>query len=453
MIPQLPLTVEPLRDEALPSILARASDLTGYPVRHLYPGDLRTLLDNPSAGELRILGSVLGITPAQLRRHTLKHRLRGQYDTLTPRDQRGAVGLRCPECGSSPLWSRLTLVTSCLECGLLLTRDDTRTAAPREALAMQRAYIRGLCRPTRADAERIDRLWWLLEFCRCTGWPGGQHHPGSQHHADRGARGPDWKSPQWIAKLAGTAWPASAIPSTALIGHTVLEFLGVPDDHGIDVEAERRRLHDLLRRARLTDQNIPDYVLDSVPILEAGCHIEAIGHAMSRALVIESIHAYSGVRPDLRAFHSTYRPTEDDTEVEIYVHDLRHSIGGLRRLQHEAYDVSRHRCNYEHRRAVLRTLRSVPPQVLGQLSIKTSDRTARTAAAWIWVELTHGTLRHSPHNAGIRTTLRRFDAELTPEDRWILIEHGEDFLGAVADDVARQHRPTGSVAEVRANVG
>jgi hypothetical protein len=245
----------------------------------------------------------------------------------------------------------------------------------------------------------------------------------------------------------------SAIPSAALIGHTVLEFLGVPEAHAINVEDERRRLHDLLRRARLTDQNIPDYVLGRIPVLEAGCHIEAIGHAMSRALVIESVHAHSGVRPNLREFHSTYRSTDDDTEVEIYVHDLRHSVGGLRRLQQEAYDVSRHRCDYEQRRAALRTLRSVPPQVLGQLSMNRSDRTARTAAAWIWVELTHGTLRHGPHNAGIRGTLRRFDADLTPEDRLILIEHGEEFLGAVADDVARQHRPTNSAADVRADVG
>jgi hypothetical protein len=171
VIPQLPLTLEPLRDEALPSILARASDLTGYPVRHLYPGDLRTLLDDPSADELRILGSVLGNTPAQLRRHTLKNRLRGQYDTLTPRDQRDAIGLRCPECGSSPLWSRLTLVTSCLECRLLLTRDDTRAAAPRQALAMQRAYVRGLCRPTRADTNESSVCGGFLSSVDARGGP------------------------------------------------------------------------------------------------------------------------------------------------------------------------------------------------------------------------------------------------------------------------------------------
>lgn len=451
MIPQLPLSIEPLRDEGLPSLLVRASDLTGYPVRHLYPDDPQELFENPGKESLRTLGLVLGINPAQLRRHTLKHRLRGRYDGLTSRDRRDAIGLRCPGCGSSPLWSRVTLASSCLECALLLTRDDHRTPAPREALAMQRAYMRALSGSAGADVQRIERLWWLLEFRRCTAWPDADPQDGTRARLTRGS---EWKTPRWIAEFAVKAWPSSAIPSAALIGHTGMEFLAVSEEPARDLDAERARLHDLMRRAHLTAPYIPNYVLSRTPQLDAGCHVDALGHAMSRALIIESVHAHTGERPNLRALHRTYRPTEDDAEVEIYTYDLCHSTGGLRRLQDEAYELTRSdRVDYEHHRDGLRSLRSVPAEVLGRLSIQRTDRTARTAAAWIWVELTHGTLRHSPHYPSTWTTLRRFDAELRPEDRLTLIEYGQGYLSAISDDVARQHHTTEPETGVRTDAG
>ncbi|KRF20115.1 hypothetical protein ASG90_19365 [Nocardioides sp. Soil797] len=80
----------------------------------------------------------------------------------------------------------------------------------------------------------------------------------------------------------------------------------------------------------------------------------------------------------------------------------------------------------------------------------------RDAAAWIWIELAGGVLHHSPHHTATRTRLRTFDRTLTPEDRLLLLEHGYEVLGAVVDDVARQHRPAAAVGvepEDRADAG
>lgn len=82
-----------------------------------------------------------------------------------------------------------------------------------------------------------------------------------------------------------------------------------------------------------------------------------------------------------------------------------------------------------------------------------TTRNQKLAAAWIWLELTHGTLGLSPHHAGMRRELRSFDRALLPEDRLILIEYGHQLLVAVAVDVARDAQQTLTLAARHTNVG
>ena len=82
-----------------------------------------------------------------------------------------------------------------------------------------------------------------------------------------------------------------------------------------------------------------------------------------------------------------------------------------------------------------------------------TPRNQRLAAAWIWLELTQGTLGLSPHHAGMRRELRSFDQALLPEDRLILLEYGDQLVGAVAADVARDAQQPVTRAARHADAG
>jgi len=107
------------------------------------------------------------------------------------------------------------------------------------------------------------------------------------------------------------------------------------------------------------------------------------------------------------------------------------------------------RLDFQERRSTLATVHTVPVGVLRRLSQAVRERQvvtgvranplARDAAAWLWIELAGGVLHHSPHHGAARRRIAGFDRSLTPEDRLTLLEYGCEVLGAVVDDVARQH--------------
>ena len=137
-----------------------------------------------------------------------------------------------------------------------------------------------------------------------------------------------------------------------------------------------------------------------------------------------------------------------------YVHHLGNTAAGLRILAREADRLARVGiADYRCRRAVLTTLHSVPISTLARTAVPRTPRDQRLAAAWIWLELTQGTLGLSPHHAGMRRELRSFDQALLGEDRLVLIEYGHQLLRAVADDVARDAQQTATRAWSHADAG
>ena len=92
----------------------------------------------------------------------------------------------------------------------------------------------------------------------------------------------------------------------------------------------------------------------------------------------------------------------------------------------------------------------MPRHVFVHTALDPTARNQQLAAAWIWLDITHGTLRESPHHAAIRRDVRRFDQALRPEARLVLVEHGHAHLEAVADDIARA-TPALSVGSEQAN--
>lgn len=449
---RLPVNVDPRPDESVPSMLQRQARLLGVPVRHVYPHALLPLHDRPDARQVRSAAQLLGVPARRLRAHTLAQRLQSNFDAITGHDLRNPVGLTCPGCGSATFWARLVLVTTCEICGWLLARDATRALrAPSQAVEMQHAYLHAVRHPRDAESDRFRRLRRLITLWRCTRWPTRPSTPASREAPS--ARGLGSQSPEWIADVAIRAWPASKTNTATrdLIGSAMLDALGAPAAEKLDVELERQRLHAYLRRSRLTEQGIPDYILSSAPVPLAGCHTEDLGHAIARSLRREAIHVTSGHRPTRTEMDRRYGPNDSRPHITAFLTHLDDTGPGLRVLQHEAThlgDDGLH--DYVYRRAVLTSLRSVPVQVLGHTSRPRTPRNQTLAAAWVWLQLTHGTLRLSPHHAGMRRELRDFDHALTPEDRLTLIEYGHEFLGAVEADVALDTRRTARRAQIGA---
>lgn len=471
------VAVIPAADESIPSMLWRLQREVGFRLEKAT--GLKTfmkLYDDPDPTVVRRLGGLLGVTPRTLVTHTLEERLGDAYGSLCWWDYRQPNQWSCPACGHQTIWTRLVLVSACPSCGALLSDDGVgRDVAPEPARQMQEHYLDALTNQGVARDDRITRLWRLLSFHLCTGWPVDPELSlelmprGTQPGVQRGLR---WRDPDWIAQFAVVGWPAAETVKTfrehikrvavrALIPDLVNT---APDD---DIVSARKRLHRHIRRWRLEERHVPDHLLvDGTPF--DGCHLEAIGYAISRALRREVVHANTGHRPTKEDLLVGRRPLRQTRELAGINQLLATSGEGVEILRRFAAQLAEpgagERIDYRERREILTTARTVPTSILKQLSPAVRDRPVparvranhlgRDAAAWIWIELTRGVLHHSPHHAAARARLRTFDHSLTPEDRLLLLDYGYGVLGAVADDVARQHHTDHRTQSVdRADVG
>lgn len=459
-----PVSVTPWRDESIVSMLWRLQAVTGRSMSSLRLKSFRKLYDDPDPAVLEFLGSTLGVEAETLTAHTLEGRLGESYASLGWRDHRMPSRWGCPDCGYQTVWSRLVLVSACPGCNALLSEDGTsHGTAPGTARELQAAYLDALIDNRLAADLRIERFWRLLSFHLCTGWwtEGPTPTPMPVGTGLSKPRDLPWRNPEWIAQFATLAWPATET-TKAFRKHikqaTVATLLTETHDERDGVaELERDLLHRQIRRWRLEERHVPDHLLDAAPSPLAGCHVEAIGYAISRALRREVVLADSGHRLTKEELIAGRGPLRQTREIAAINQLLAHDPAGPRILHRLASELAGtdpdHRIDYQERRATLATVRGVPASVLRRLSSAVRDRPvarrvranhlARDAAAWLWIELAGGVLHHSPHHAAARTRLNAFDRNLTPEDRLTLLEYGYEVLGAVSDDVARQHRYVG----------
>lgn len=463
-----PVSVVPGSDESIPSMLRRLQAATGCARASVRLKSFKSLYDDPDAEVLDYLGGVLGVGPSVLAQHTLRGRLGDAYDRLGWRDHRQPRRLICGACGQQTFWSRLVLVTACSLCGVLLTEIGiSRASAPEAALDLQAAYLDGLTGNRPTGDRRIERFWRLLSFHLCTGWwwpasagetPAPMPMPiGTELGRPRNLA---WRDPEWIADFATVAWPATETTKTFrehVKRVAVAALLArAPDTCHLEasgLEHERDLLHRQIRRWRLEEHHVPDHLLgpDSSPL--AGCHLEAIGYALSRAMRREIVLAHTGHRPTKDELIAGRGQLRQAAEIAAINQLLAEDIHGIRILLRHAGRLAEpdpaDRIDYQERRSTLAILRTVPATVLRRLSSGVRERPiatrvranplARDAAAWLWVELAGGVLHHSPHHGAARRRVAAFDRSLTHEDRLVLLEYGHDVLGAVADDVARQH--------------
>lgn len=181
---------------------------------------------------------------------------------------------------------------------------------------------------------------------------------------------------------------------------------------------------------------------------------EDLGHGIARALRREAIHAATGARPTVAQLDERYGDLRKRPMTATCVQHLGNTSAGLRILAREADRLAHAGIrDYRYRRAVLMTLHSVPISALALTAVPRTPRDQRLAAAWIWLELTQGTLGLSPHHAGMRRELRSFDQALLGEDRLVLIEYGHQLLGAVAADVSRDAQQAVTRAARHADAG
>ncbi|HWJ65123.1 MAG TPA: hypothetical protein VNT31_00455 [Nocardioides sp.] len=444
MTPRLPVSIDPYPDESIASMLRRLSTTTAIPVHDLHPCGVSGRLTDRQIGAL---ARTLGLPPRRLRTHTLHHRLAGRHSRKP-----ASIELRrtdtsiCSACGIGSLWSGLVWVSHCPSCQALLNEGVTVGSAV-HALEMQDAFLRSMRAPNLGFADRRLRLLRLLRL----------HVHLATVHAATGARpAGSWQAPAWIAGFAEHAWPASrTVQATRdLIGERTLTYLGetpAPDD---DWPAARHALHDQLRGSRITEAAIPDYLHPRHRALDVDAAGEDLGHGIARALRREAIHAATEARPTVAQLDERYGDLRKQPMTAAYVHHLGNTTAGLRILSSEADRLAHGGiADYRYRRAVLTTLHSVPISALAHTAVPRTPRNQRLAAAWIWLELTHGTLGLSPHHAGMRRELRSFDQALLPEDRLILIEYGHQLLGAVAADVSRDAQQAVTRAVGHADAG
>lgn len=444
MTPRLPVSIDPYPDESIASMLRRLSTTTGIPVGTLHPYDVRGRLTDRQVGAL---AGVLGLPPRRLRTHTLHHRLAARQGRKPASiELRRTDGTICSACGIGSLWSGLVWVSHCPSCHFLLD-DGVSAGRSVHALEMQDAVLRSMQAPAVGFADRGLRLLRLL----------GLHVHLATTPATTGARPPgSWQAPAWIAGFAEHAWPASrTVQATRdLIGERTLTHLGETQTREDDCAAARQALHDQLRGTRITEEAIPDYLHPWHRALDVDAAGEDLGHGIARALRREAIHAAAGARPTVAQLEERYGDLRKQPMTATYVHHLGNTAAGLRILTREADRLARAGIrDYRYRRAVLTTLHAVPTSTLAPTVVPRTPRNQRLAAAWIWLEITQGTLSLSPHHAGMRRELRAFDQALLPEARLILIEHGHQLLGAVADDVARDAQQTLTRAARHADAG
>lgn len=474
------VSVVPWPDESIPSMIWRLQAVTGFAIQpRTGLKSFKSLYDRPEADVAERLADVLGVDPVSVSGHCLAGHLGPAYSTLAWRDFRLARRWGCPACGFQTIWSRLALVTACTECGRLLSDDDcARDLAPAPARELQAYYLEALTAGRLRDDERIQRFWRLLSFHLCTGWwwsPARGPIPTSMPVGTGLGKPRDlaWRDPDWIALFSQAAWPATETVKTfrehvkATATSTLLSDVeGVSAGLG-DVEAERDRLQRDIRRWGLQERHVPDHLLGPGFSPIGGCHLEAIGYAVSRAMRREVVLAHSGHRLTKEELIAGRGPLRQTREIAAINQLLAHDVAGLRILHRLAgqlatTDLDR-RIDYQQRRETLTTVRTVPAMVLRRLSKPVRDRKvasrvranplARDAAAWLWIELAGGVLHHSPHHAAARARLAAFEHSLTPEDRLVLLEYGYEQLGAVTDDVARHHQPTETTREGQRDVG
>jgi hypothetical protein len=418
------VAVEPFPDESIASMLRRLGRFLNVPVCTLYRGPTRRITHTAILEEI---AAVLGLPATQLTEHDLNwRRLNGLR--LVDVDHRSTRTLTCPCCGIETIWNELVLVSACDACEVLLTDPSTPTdvPAPREALALQRAFLQALQAPTPALVERMQRVQRLHRIWR--------HQPWGNSGDAR------WPTPAWVADFAQQAWPASstARETENLIATAMLTHLGGSTSLRPPAQTDRARLHRTLRNLELTEPSIPAYVDARTPVLSGSDETTDLGRAIARALRLEVLHATRSSRPASSEMNHRYGFIRNQPEIATYIRLLTETAAGLEILQHETTVLAEDGvADYAARRDGLRTLRRVPRSVLTHTHLETSPRNRQLAAAWTWLELTHGTLRESPHHASIRADVRRLDRALRPEDRLTLIEHGHDYLGVVADDIAR----------------
>lgn len=428
MTPPLPVSIDPYPDESIASMLRRLSTTTGIPVHNLHPYGVS---GRPTDRQIGALARSLGLPTCRLRTHTLHHRLAGRHGRKPASiELRRTDTSNCSACGIGSLWSGLVWVSHCPSCRSVL--DDGVTAdRAAHALEMQDAFLRSVRAATVGFADRRLRLLRLLRL----------HVHLDTARATTGARpAGSWQAPAWIAGFAEHAWPASrTVQATRdLIGERTLTHLGETPSREGDCAGVRQALHDQLRGSRLTEAAIPDYLHPRHRALDVDAAGEDLGHGIARALRREAIHAATEARPTVAQLDERYGDLRKQPMTAVYVHHLGNTTAGLRILSSEADRLAHAGIpDYRYRRAVLTTLHSVPISTLAHTAVPRTPRNQKLAAAWIWLELTHGTLGLSPHHAGMRRELRSFDQALLPEDRLILIEYGHQLPGAVAADVSR----------------
>lgn len=461
------VAVIPGVDESIPSMIWRLQREIGFGIEKATGlKSFRKLYDDPDETVVRSLAEFLGVEEGVLCAHTLEGRLGDAYDALGWRDHRQPHRWGCHACGFQTIWTRLVLVSACPACGALLGDDHTdRGLAPEQARDLQAHYLDALTSHRLDRDERIARLWRLLCLHLCTAWPvepADELEPMPRGTGPGTQREMRWRNPDWIAQFAVVGWPAVATVQSFRehIKRVAVQAI-CPDLAGVDVgdsagdlQRERKRLHRQIRGWRLGEHHVPDHLLtDATPF--DGCHMEAVGYAISRALRREAVHATTGHRPTKEDLLAGRRPLRQTRELAGINQLLATSSVGVKLLQRFAAGLAEpevgKRIDYRQRREILTTARTVPASVLKQLSPDVRNRPvparvrgnhlARDAAAWIWIEVAQGVLHHSPHHAAARTRLRTFDRSLTPEDRLLLLEYGYEVLGAVGDDVARVHRP------------
>lgn len=473
------VSVVPWPDESIPSMIWRLQAVTGAVVGNPQITNTK-LYDGPEPATVELLARRLGVEPEVLARHTLKGQLGSASRSLGVRDFRPSGRWACQRCGYQTIWSRLVLVTACPACRLLYG-DATAlrrpaTSARASALELQAHYLNALTHRRLAQDTRIERFWRLVKFHLCTQWwwtdvPAPVPMPvGTGLGNPRDLR---WRDPDWMAQFATVAWPASETLTTfrehimrVTVAAILEDFPESPVVGEDDVARERWLLHREIRQTGLREQHVPDHLLGGRSPL-GGCHLEAIGYAMSRALRREVVMAGGGGRwskDQLIAGRGRLRQTKEIAAINQLVE---HRGDGLRILRRLAAGLTQtatgDHVDYGERRATLAALHTVPATVLVQLSAPVRNRSmattvernplARDAAAWLWIHLAGGVLHHSPHPAGMRGRLRAFDQALAPEDRLVLLEYGVDVLGAVADDVIRPHVAARPDAGACADVG
>ncbi|MGK2879242.1 MAG: hypothetical protein ACSLE6_00100 [Mycobacterium sp.] len=432
MTPRLPVSIDPYPDESIASMLRRLSTTTGIPVHNLHPYGVGGRLTDRQIGAV---ARTLGLPTRRLRTHTLHYRL-AEGDGRKPAsiELRRTDSTICSACGIGNLWSGLVWVSHCPACQSLLNGGGVDGAV--HALEMQDAFLRSMRAPAVGFADRRLRLLRLLRLHVHLATGSAATTPGPEA---------TWQEPVWIAGFAEHAWPASrTVQATRdLIGERTLTHLGETPAREDDCAAARQALHDQLRGSRITEAAIPDYLHPHSRALDVNAAGEDLGHGIARALRREAIHAATGASPTVAELDERYGDLRKRPMVATYLNHLGTTAAGLRILARHADHLARDGgCDYAFRRAVLATLHSVPISTLALTSVPRTSRNQRLAAAWIWLELTHGTLGLSSHHAGMRREVRELDHVLAPEDRMLLIEHGHHVLGVVVADVADDARRT-----------